>query len=432
MPQANSTAKKKFSLISNGSIDIQFAIYALVLLAIGLVMMYSASYTYSFYDTGSSSTMIKKQAGFAVLGLIAMAVVSKVNYRILKLPRIILIITIATLGLLGYVLVTPEVVPGFKRWINLGFTTFQPSEIAKFSIIIICAWAMERHHSAIVGSSPLKTPFARTLQQRPFGIFITSSAGLTLVYGFCIVLVAGLIYAEHHMSGAILILGIGAIMMYLGGFNKWLFVIGIAGVALVVIYLLMKRQEIIDAYENGGAANPLMKAYMGERIVAWLDKDYQPLGARWQTNNSIYAIGSGGFFGVGLGNSKQKHMYVSEPQNDFIFSIVCEELGFIGATIILVLFGLLIWRGVVIGLKAKDRFGAFLAMGIVFQIGLQVVLNVAVVTDFIPNTGISLPFFSYGGTSLDMLLVEMGVVLAISRQSNVRKLPEKRATVKSR
>ena len=143
--------------------------------------------------------------------------------------------------------------------------------------------------------------------------------------------------------------------------------------------------------------------------------------ARWQTNNSLYAIGSGGLFGTGLGNSKQKHLYVSEPQNDFIFAIVCEELGFIRAVGIILLYVLLVWRGVVIGLRAKDRFGAMLAMGIVFQVGLQTALNIAVVTDTLPNTGISLPFFSYGGTSLMMLLVEMGIVLSVSRYSRIEK-----------
>ena len=160
---------------------------------------------------------------------------------------------------------------------------------------------------------------------------------------------------------------------------------------------------------------------MGERITAWLDKDYDPTGARWQTNQSLNAIGSGGLLGQGLGESKQKHMYVSEPQNDFIFAIVCEELGFVGASLILMLFALLVWRGFVIALKSRSRFGAAVAMGIAFQVGLQTVLNIFVVTDTMPNTGISLPFFSYGGTSLMMLLAEMGMVLSVSRHSDVAK-----------
>ena len=180
--------------------------------------------------------------------------------------------------------------------------------------------------------------------------------------------------------------------------------------------------HVLHHFLGAAVLNPqLLEKYAGARITAWLDKSYDPKGARWQTNNSLYAIGSGGLFGTGLGNSKQKHLYVSEPQNDFIFAIVCEELGFIRAVGIILLYVLLVWRGVVIGLKAKDRFGAMLAMGIVFQVGLQTALNIGVVTDTLPNTGISLPFFSYGGTSLMMLLVEMGIVLSVSRYSRIEK-----------
>jgi len=167
--------------------------------------------------------------------------------------------------------------------------------------------------------------------------------------------------------------------------------------------------------------NPeLLENYAGERIRAWLDKSYSPDDLRWQTNNSLYAIGSGGLFGTGLGNSKQKYLYVSEPQNDFIFSIVCEELGFVGAAFIILLFGLLVWRGVDIAKKCPNRFGSLLVLGIMAQIGFQVVLNIMVVTDTIPNTGIALPFFSYGGTALILLLGEIGVVLSVSRKNNQR------------
>ncbi len=195
--------------------------------------------------------------------------------------------------------------------------------------------------------------------------------------------------------------------MFMGEFKKhWFIIIGVVAVVLIVFVV----------------ANPeILEKYAGARITAWLDKDYDPKGARWQTNNSLYAIGSGGLFGAGLGNSKQKHLFVSEPQNDFIFAIVCEELGFVGASLIILLFALLVWRGIVIGIHAKDRFGALLAIGIVFQVGMQTALNIGVVTDTLPNTGISLPFFSYGGTSLMMLLGEMGMVLSVSRYSRMPK-----------
>ncbi|MCI6245426.1 MAG: FtsW/RodA/SpoVE family cell cycle protein, partial [Eubacterium sp.] len=162
--------------------------------------------------------------------------------------------------------------------------------------------------------------------------------------------------------------------------------------------------------------------YIQTKLEAFTNKDFEPLGARWQTNNSLYAIGSGGLFGVGLGNSKQKYMYVSEPQNDFIFSIVCEELGFIGAVFIILLFAALVIRGFIIALRINDKFASLTVIGIITQVGVQVALNILVVTDSIPNTGISLPFFSYGGTALIMLLFEMGVVLAISRRSNQKKV----------
>ena len=167
-----------------------------------------------------------------------------------------------------------------------------------------------------------------------------------------------------------------------------------------------------------------MPAYAAERIIAWLDKSYDPGDARWQTNNSLYAIGSGGLFGVGLGNSRQKHMYVSEPQNDFIFAIFCEEMGLVGALVVIVLFVLLVKRAFDIAMRTKDTFASLLVMGIAVQVGLQAALNIAVVTDLIPNTGISLPFFSYGGTALLMLLAQMGVLLSISRQSSVKKRVE--------
>ncbi|MBP5271975.1 MAG: FtsW/RodA/SpoVE family cell cycle protein, partial [Clostridia bacterium] len=217
-----------------------------------------------------------------------------------------------------------------------------------------------------------------------------------------------LVYQENHVSGTLLIFAIGVMMMFLAGFDyKW-FAIGAVALAILVFVVV----------QNPG----ILPEHAQPRILAWVDKSYDPLGVRWQTNQAVYAIGSGGFFGVGLGNSKMKQLYVSEPQNDFIFSIICEELGFIGALFIVILFALLVWRGFVIGLHAKDRFGSWLAMGIVFQVGLQAALNIGVVTDVLPNTGISLPFFSYGGTSLLMLIFEMGVVLSISRTAKLKKV----------
>ncbi len=206
----------------------------------------------------------------------------------------------------------------------------------------------------------------------------------------------------------ILMFALGASIMFSGGTKSWIFWLGIIAVAAIVLVVFMFPDILPD--------------YVKAKLQAFTDKEFEPLRGRWQINNSLYAIGSGGLFGVGLGNSKQKYMYVSEPQNDFIFSIVCEELGFIGALVILLLFALLVFRGIQISMKARDKFGSFLVMGITAQVGIQTVLNILVITDSIPNTGISLPFFSYGGTALMMLLFEMGVVLSVSRKANQRKV----------
>ena len=211
-------------------------------------------------------------------------------------------------------------------------------------------------------------------------------------------------------------LGIGVVMLWLGeGRARWFAIAGIGGalvITLFVVYIEAKNFQDI----------PFLKPYMVERIQSWLDKDFSPLDKRWQTNQSLYAIGSGGLLGSGLGNSKEKYLYVSEPQNDFIFAIVCEELGFVGAVGILLLYALLIVRGLYIGMRSRDRFGALLVFGMISQLALQVFLNVGVVSDLLPNTGIGLPFFSYGGTSMCLCLWEMGVVLAVSRQANLPKV----------
>lgn len=310
--------------------------------------------------------------------------------------------------LLVIVLIMPARFGDFHRWIYIGSFSFQPSEIAKLVVILFCAWGMERNHKKIIGKSVNKSVFSKKIEELTNGkIVIYDSFVQLCIYGAVIVITAGLVYLENHLSGTLLILAIGATMMFMGEFKKhWFIIIGVVAVVLIVFVV----------------ANPeILEKYAGARITAWLDKDYDPKGARWQTNNSLYAIGSGGLFGAGLGNSKQKHLFVSEPQNDFIFAIVCEELGFVGASLIILLFALLVWRGIVIGIHAKDRFGALLAIGIVFQVGMQTALNIGVVTDTLPNTGISLPFFSYGGTSLMMLLGEMGMVLSVSRYSRMPK-----------
>lgn len=407
---AKQQGRKRSDFWAVGKIDVPFFLLVIIILTIGLVMLFSASYTYAYYNyNGDSAYFFKRQLVWSVIGVVAMLLVSKVRYDYFKLfaiPALLL-----STALLVLVLILPPMVaskPDFHRWIVIGPLQFQPSEIAKLAIILFCAWSMEKNHKKITGKMLNQGKLSRWVKSISNGKIVVYESFLMLcLYAGVIAATALLVYKENHLSGAVLILAIGVVMMFLGEVKQhWFILIGILAVAAVIFFIL----------------NPeILEKYAGERITAWLDKSFEPRGARWQTNNSLYAIGSGGLFGTGLGNSKQKHLYVSEPQNDFIFAIVCEELGFIRAVGIILLYVLLVLRGVVIGLRAKDRFGALLSMGIVFQVGLQTALNLAVVTDAMPNTGISLPFFSYGGTSLVMLLFEMGVVLSVSRYSRLEK-----------
>lgn len=366
-----------------GSIDIPFLGLTIALLTIGLIMLFSASYPYAYYYKDSSYYYFIRQIVFAVAGLVAMLLMSKINYKILK--AIYKPVFVVTIALLVIVLFYHTNFKEFKRWIPLGPVTIQPSDLAKFTIILTLAVYISKYY--------------KKMKTMKYGILIP--VGIIAV--FC-----GLIYLEHHLSCTILMFFIGACLMFAGGSDWKLFAFGLAVIVLLG-FLVVSFPTLIENYA-------------GERIVAWLDKDYDPLNGRWQTNNSLYAIGSGGFFGAGLGNSKQKYLYVSEPQNDFIFSIVCEELGFLGAAIIIALFAALVIRGLIIASRCKDKFGSLLIIGVVAQIGLQVVLNILVVTDTLPNTGFAFPFFSYGGTAIFMLLFEIGVVLSVSRKTNQQKV----------
>lgn len=375
---------KPSDIFTVGGFDIPFFAIVMALLTVGLIMLFSASYPYALQKYGNSYHYFIRQFGFAVGGIVVMILVSKVNYKLLKMATVPLLI--GTIGLLLLVLVFhTEVDGGFKRWIPLGPITFQPSDIAKFTITLTLASYFAK--------------YGQFVKKWKYGFVYP----IIIIGVFC-----GLIYLEHHLSCTILMFCIGASIMFCAGTDWRLFAVGGGGVVAVVAVVLMFPDVLMN--------------YAGNRIQAWLDKSFEPLGARWQTNNSLYAIGSGGFFGTGLGNSKQKYLYVSEPQNDFIFSIVCEELGFFGATLIIILFGLLFVRGIMIAMQCKDKFGSYIVIGIVCQVAAQSILNIMVVTDTIPNTGISLPFFSYGGTALLMLLFEMGVVLSISRKSNQKKV----------
>lgn len=365
--------------VSVGSSDLTFFILVILLLAIGLVMLFSASYAFALDNRNDSFAFIKSQLIYAILGTFAMLLISTVQFKILE--KFAWPIMSLTIGLLIIVLFFKDR-NGAHRWIDLGFITFQPSEIAKFAVVILFS------HLINVMGDRMKT----------FRYGIMPFVGVLVVIG-------GLMVLEPHLSGTILIFAIGAILMIVGGSSlKWFgmaALVAAAGVAFIILT---------------GIIN-----YASKRIEIWLDPFSDPRGGGFQTIQSLYAIGSGGLMGVGIGKSKQKHLFIPEPQNDFIFSVVCEELGFIGAVLIILLFALLVWRGFAIAMRCKDTFGSLVAIGLTAQVGLQAILNIMVVTNTIPNTGISLPFFSYGGTSLIMLLCQMGVVLSISRESALEK-----------
>ena len=405
--------KKRQPFVQFGSFDVPFLIILFVLLAYGLVVMYSASIPTSIAERGGdASAMFVRQLIWAAIGIVAMFLVSQINTWYLDRFSVFIYGGGILFLIAAFFFEDPQY-PGFHRWIRIGSFSFQPSEAMKFCLILLLSSVMVTYHSRIIGKGNSRGAIAEAIRRkRGVNYFIPESMYPTLLCGALIVVPALLVLSGNHNSGAILLLLIGVCMLFIGDFKKGWFIAAavVIGVGLAAIFLLYYADpELLAKIDTKG------------RILAWLDKSYSPRDARWQINNALYAIGSGGLFGVGLGNSTQKYYYVSEPQNDMIFSILCEELGLVGAALMLALFAALIWRGVEIGLKARSRFGMYLAVGIVMEVGVQVALNVAVATDLIPNTGIGLPFFSSGGTSLVVFLVQMGVVLAISRESRLVK-----------
>ena len=394
MPRRQTAAGKKRKLpplfnLSSG-FDMQFFVLLMIVLIVGLATLYSASHVYAFEYEGDSFFYIRKQLIFAVAGFVVMLVVSMMDYHYLH--WVAWIGHGASLILLVIAYFMPSST-GIHRWIEIGGITIQPSEIAKFTLILLFAHYISQHYKNIKkltkGFLPLMGILAIT----------------------CL-----LVVIEPHLSGTMLLVMLGLVMMFVGGvpIGYLLAVVGLGVVGvLVMVVVLGYEQDRIAVW-----LHPL-ESFANE--ITFADgisgRDHA-----WQTVQSLYAIGSGGLMGQGPGNSRQKHLFLPEPQNDFIFSIFCEEMGLIGAILVLLLFALLVWRGLKIAMKAPDKFGCMLALGLTIQIGLQVALNVAVVSNLLPNTGISLPFFSYGGTSLLMLMVQMGVVLSVSRQSRMEKL----------
>ncbi len=352
--------------------DMQFLILLLVLLTIGLVMLFSASYPSAYYYEGNGYHYIVRQAFFAIAGLVVMLGISFLDYHVIRPFR--WFIWGAVFLLLGIVLILPAQ-SGVHRWITIGPVQFQPSELMKFAMVVMLAHLISRNYQKM-----------RSIKE-----------GILPILGFLIVTI-GIIAVEPHMSASILMFAMALVMLWVGGMRAIILPV-MAGVGAVGLAGIVAIKGV---------------SYVGVRLSGWLNPTADNA---YQTYQSILTIGSGGLLGRGLGQSRQKFLYLPEAQNDFIFAVVCEELGLIGALVIIVLFLLLIIRGFVIASRAPDRFGMLLAVGLTAQIGLQAFANIGVVSGLLPNTGISLPFFSYGGTALFMQLVEMGILLNISRQA---------------
>ena len=353
----------------------------LALISIGSIMVSSASYAYAASRYGDSGYFTRKQLFFVLLGLLAMFLISKIDPQALRRAMIpiygvtvLLLLATLAFGLTGN---------GAQRWIAVGPFTFQPSEIAKLALVLALAEYFTRY-----GEKMLLHRRGRILYGVILPLCITGALGILVVL-------------QRHLSGLIIITSIGLAIIFL------------CGAPLKPLALLCGGGIL------GVGTLALTLDYARERITVWLDPAAYPLEGGWQTLQGLMAIGSGGFFGLGLGKSRLKYSWVSEPANDFIFTITCEELGFLGAAIILLLFFLFIRRGYLIALRCRDSFSRIVALGITSKVAIQVLLNVAVITNTIPNTGISLPFFSYGGSSLLVLFAEMGILLSVSREAEL-------------
>lgn len=382
-------AKKKdfkgFSSFLNNSVDFTLVIIVLLLLSLGLVMVLSASSPTSLQESGNSYKYFLKQLIFAIIGLFGMYVVSKIDYRIYQRfykqawwLSAILLLAVLIIGKEG---------GGAKRWLDLGFTTFQPSEIVKFLMIVFYAGILVKNRNEL----------------GKFG------KGLVKHVLFLVPIIV-LLILEPHLSTSIVIIITCCVIIITAGCKFWQFcatgVVAAGGIGSLATVLYFASEFFRDKFQ-----------YALTRIITFMDPWQDASGAGWQVIQSLYAIGSGGLFGTGLGDGKQKYLYLPEPHNDFIFSVLAEELGFVGCILVFILFAIFIWRGVLIAMKSPDMFGSLVAVGITTLVGIQFIINVAVVTSSMPATGMQLPFFSYGGTALCILLCEVGVLLSISRAS---------------
>ena len=430
-----------------GSIDIVFLIIVLGLLSLGLIMMFSASYPSAYAEGEASTYYIKKQGFGAAFGLVAMYLFSKIDVDIWKTKFFSYSVAIGSYGLLVLVLIL-NWNKDIKRWISIGSFGFQPSELSKFAIVLIGALLYAGFYKRMNSSRIYSKGKVGEINLAVYDFFKAKGKNIYLHEGWMptvyhvafFITNAGLVALGSHLSAFIIMILLGGAMMFLGGVRKRWFALVLALVVLVVAVVCVpimvtvhEKNEMLESGELSGSAEadqyvldnvkiPFIKGYQVSRIISWIDKDYSPRDARWQQNQGLYAVGSGGFFGKGLGNSTLKYLYVSEPHNDMIFTIVCEELGFLGAVVVILGYTFLVYRGMKIGMQARTRFKSYLAMGLTLLLGIQALLNIAVATELIPNTGISLPFFSYGGTALVVHLAEAGIILSVSRDSRIRKI----------
>lgn len=362
-----------FGIKPQKKMDYSFLAVVLLLLCYGLIMVFSASSASAHYQLGDAYYFIKRQFAWAIIGIFTMLFISRISYKtIYKYALHLMVITIIMLILVPLVGIEAK---GAKRWLGFGAISFQPSEVAKFAIIVFLA------RSLTLNGEALKT-------------FVKGFLPYVCIVGF----MALLVFIEPHLSGAVVIALTGFVVLWAAGAKLSHFlIIGVPAVLILVVAIFSAE-------------------YRADRFFAFLDPFKYKQGEGYQIVQSLYAIGSGGFFGLGLGQSRQKYLYLPEAQNDFVFSIICEELGFIGAALLILLFVLLLWKGIKIACNAPDRFSKLTVLGIMGLVAIQVILNIAVVTSSMPATGMPLPFFSYGGTSLVFILAEMGVVLSISRE----------------
>ena len=360
----------------NKQLDFTFLFTLIILLAIGLIALSSASSYYALTEYGNSSYYLVRQLIFAIAGVIIMLVVSKIDYKEYKKYGYLFYIIGIALMLMVFIPGIGSSAKGAQRWLNLGLFTFQPSEIMKLGLIIGMATYIIKNPKKMNNWKGYIVPICMTA------------------------IVCILMYFQSHLSGAIVMLAICLIIIVAGGFKvkfRTLMIVGLVAIAILTAFLFSEEYRL-------------------ERVKSFLDPESDIQGGNWQPTQSLYAIGSGGIFGRGIGQSRQKYLWLPEAQNDFVFAVYAEEFGFIGATIVVGLFAFLIIRGITIALKSKDLYGMLIASAIIGMFAFQMIINIAVVTKLIPTTGMPLPFFSYGGTSLVINLAAMGIVLNISRQ----------------